>query len=155
MVKIREAREDELLKVAGLWGKFMSFNEDFNVSFKIKKKALEIFSKEMIEKRQDKNCRLAVAESDRNIIGFCFSYVSHKPKYFTIDKFGFIGDLYVEPEYRRRGIGRMLVDDAMSFFSRRKITQIELLVARKNEETIKFWESLGFSHLLTWMFKRT
>lgn len=155
MIKIREAREDELPRVAGLWGKFMSFNEDFNVSFKIKKKALEIFSGEMIEKRQDKNCRLAVAETDGSIVGFCFSYVSHKPRYFTIDRFGFIGDLYVEPDYRRRGIGQMLVDDALGFFSSRRISQIELLVARKNEDTIKFWESLGFSHLLTWMYKRT
>ena len=32
--------------------------------------------------------------------------------------------------------------------------QIELLVAIKNENTIKFWESMGFNHLLTWMYKK-
>lgn len=56
MIKIREAREDELLKIAGLWGKFMALNEEFNSSFKIKKQALEIFTKDMIEKRKDQNC---------------------------------------------------------------------------------------------------
>jgi ribosomal protein S18 acetylase RimI-like enzyme len=155
MVKIREAREEELLKVGRLWGKFMAFNAEFNSSFRVRKKAPEIFSKEMIEKIQDSDCRLAVAEIDGELAGFCYSYVSRKPKYFKLEKFGFVGDLYVEPGYRRQGVGRMLVNDTLAFFSRRKVRQVELLVAIKNTGTIKFWESLGFSHLLTWMYKRT
>jgi len=155
MVKIRQAREEELLKVGRLWGKFMAYNAEFNSSFTVKKKAPEIFSKEMIEKIQDSNCRLTVAEIDGELAGFCYSYVSHKPKYFKLDKFGFVGDLYVEPEYRRQGVGRMLVKDTLEFFSRRKVWQIELLVAIKNTGAIEFWESLGFSHLLTWMYRRT
>ena len=155
MVKIREAREEELLKVGRLWGKFMAFNAEFNSSFRVKKKAPEIFSKEMIEKIRDSNCRLTVAEIDGELVGFCYSYISHKPKYFKLEKFGFVGDLFIEPEYRRQGVGRMLVNDTMEFFSRRKVRQIELLVAIKNTNTIKFWESLGFSHLLTWMYRRT
>ena len=155
MVKIREAREEELLKVGRLWGKFMAFNAEFNSSFRVKKKAPEIFSREMIEKIRDSNCRLTVAEIDGQLIGFCYSYISHKPKYFKLEKFGFVGDLYVEPEYRRQGVGRMLVNDTLGFLSRRKVRQIELLVAVKNTNTIKFWESLGFSHLLTWMYRRT
>ncbi len=155
MVKIRKAREEELLKIGRLWGKFMAFNAEFNSSFRVKKKAPEIFSKEMIEKIQDSNCQLTVAEIDGELVGFCYSYISHKPKYFKLEKFGFVGDLYVEPQYRRRGVGRMLVLDTMEFFSRRKVRQIELLVAVKNTNTIEFWESLGFSHLLTWMYRRT
>lgn len=155
MVKIREAREEELLKVGRLWGKFMAYNGEFNSSFRVRKKAPEIFSKEMIEKIQDSNCRLTVAEIDGELVGFCYSYVSRKPKHFKLEKFGFVGDLYVEPEYRRQGVGRMLVNDTLGFFSRRKVRQIELLVAIKNTGTIKFWESLGFSHLLTWMYRRT
>ena len=155
MVKIRKARQEELLKIGRLWGKFMAFNAEFNSSFRVKKKAPEIFSKEMIEKIQDSNCRLTVAEIDGELVGFCYSYISHKPKYFKLEKFGFVGDLYVEPQYRRQGVGRMLVLDTMEFFSRRKVRQIELLVAVKNTGTIEFWESLGFSHLLTWMYKRT
>lgn len=155
MINIREAREEELLKVGRLWGKFMAYNAEFNSSFRIKKKAPEIFSKEMIEKIKDSSCRLTVAEIEGEILGFCYSYISQKPKYFKLEKFGFVGDLYVEPECRRKGVGRMLVSDALAFFSKRKVRQIELLVAKKNIDTIRFWESLGFSHLLTWMYKRT
>jgi len=154
MFKIRKSREDELLKIAGLWKAFMKYNIDFNKSFEINKKATEIFSREMLEKLKETDSRLAVADSDGELIGFCYSYISQKPKYFRLNKFGFIGDLYVIPEYRRSGVGKALVRDAIDFFNRKKIKQIELLVAVKNEDTIKFWESLGFSHLLTWMYKR-
>jgi len=154
MFKIRKSRENELLKIAGLWKAFMKYNIDFNKSFEINKKATEIFSREMLEKLKETDSRLAVADSDGELIGFCYSYISQKPKYFRLNKFGFIGDLYVIPEYRRSGVGKALVRDAIDFFNRKKIKQIELLVAVKNEDTIKFWESLGFSHLLTWMYKR-
>ena len=154
MYKIRKAREDELLKVAGMWKEFMRYNGEFNRSFETNRKASEIFSREMLEKLKEPESHLAVAESDGELIGFCYSYISQKPKYFKLEKFGFIGDLFVIPEYRRNGIGRALVNDAVDFFGKRKIKQIELLVAKKNENTIKFWESLGFNHLLTWMYKR-
>jgi len=155
MLKVRKVREDELLKVAGLWKEFMKYNTDFNASFAVNKKASEIFSREMLEKLKESDSRLSVAESEGELIGFCYSYISQKPKYFKLHKFGFIGDLYVTPEYRRNGIGKALVEDAIDFFKKNKIKQIELLVARRNENTIKFWESLGFSHLLTWMYKRS
>ncbi len=154
MITIREARGDELLKISAMWGEFMAYNGSFNDSFKIKKRARAIFSKEMSERDDNPDCRLAAADDSGQLIGFCYSYISFKPKYFKLEKFGFVGDLFVKEEYRGRGIGRLLVDDALKFFKKRKINQIELLVAQKNTDTIKFWESLGFDHLLTWMFKR-
>ena len=154
MIAIREARGDELLKISAMWGEFMAYNGEFNDSFKVKKKARAIFSKEMSERGDNPDCRLVVADDSGKPVGFCYSYISFKPKYFKLEKFGFIGDLFVKEEYRERGIGRLLVEDALEFFQKRKIKQIELLVAQKNVNTIKFWGSLGFDHLLTWMFKR-
>ena len=154
MVTIREIRDDELLKAGELWSEFMKFNMQFDNSFDVKDGAQEIFSREIMEKYPANNYRLSVAEIDGELVGFCFSYVSRKPKYFKIEKFGLIGDLYVRPQNRLVGIGHDLVKDAINFFARRKVTQIELLVAVKNKEAIKFWEAIGFSHLLTWMYKR-
>jgi ribosomal protein S18 acetylase RimI-like enzyme len=154
MIEIRQAREDELLKAGELWSDFMRFNGKFDNSFSIKDKAKDIFSREMLEKYPASDYRLAVADDHGELIGFCFSYVSRKPKYFKIQRFGFIGDLYVKPEYRRQKIGKDLVKDAMNFFAKHRVNQIELLVAVKNKDAIKFWEAYGFNQLLTWMYKK-
>ncbi len=155
MANIRKAREDEILKISQLWEDFMAYNSQMNNSFSIQKDAKKIFLTEMNERFNDPDASLLLAEIDNELVGFCFCYVSTKPKYFKLERFGFIGDLYVKPEYRRQGIGEMLVNDAMKFFGKRRINQIELLVARENINTINFWEKLGFNHLLTWMYKRT
>ena len=154
MLTIRAVRHDELLKTSDLWADFMAFNAKFDDSFATRSRAREIFAKEMMERRPTEDYRLAVAENDGELVGFCFSYISQKPHYFKLQKFGFVGDLYVKPEFRRQGIGHDLVKDAINYFARRKVEQIELLVATKNKNAIAFWEALGFSHLLTWMYKR-
>lgn len=155
MIKIREIYEDEFLKAAELWSDFMEFNARFNDSFAVNKDARETFSREMAEHFGKRDYRLAVAEDNGQLAGFCFSYISRKPKFFSLQKFGLIGDLYIKPSHRRMGIGKQLVADAMDFFAQHQINQIELLVAMKNTNAIEFWESLGFTHLLTWMYKRT
>lgn len=154
MVIIREIRDDELLKAGELWSEFMNFNMQFDDSFDVKDGAKDIFSREIMEKYPANNYRLSVAEVDSELVGFCFSYISRKPKYFKIEKFGLIGDLYVKPHSRRLGIGHDLVKDAINFFARHQVTQIELLVAVGNNDAIKFWDAIGFSHLLTWMYNR-
>lgn len=154
MLVIREAMEDELLKISRLWGDFMAYNAEFNDSFRTKKRATSIFVKEMTERKQNPDCRLAVAELDGKLIGFCYSYISLKPIYFKLERFGFIGDLYVADDCRRKGVGAKLVEDSLEFFRYHNVSQIELLVSIKNVNTIKFWEKLGFSQLLTWMYKR-
>lgn len=153
-MKVRKCKKEDLTKVANLWKEFMQYNKQFNDSFEINDKAKDFFSVEVLDKISNSNNHLTVAEQDNDIIGFCYSYISKKPKYYNLGKFGFIGDLYVIPEYRRQKVGNALVNDALDFFRENKISQIELLVAVRNEATIKFWESLGFEHLLTWMYKR-
>lgn len=132
----------------------MQYNAAFDSSFEVKPKVTARFAREIQDRLEDSNYRIAVAEIDNGLVGYCFSYVSRKPYFFRLGKFGFIGDLFVEETYRRRGIGRMLVDDAHSFFERRGIEQVELLVAAKNIDTIKFWERLGYTKLLEWMYRK-
>ncbi len=158
MLNVRTVRKNELPKVSKLWEEFMKFNTGLNDSFAIRHDADRIFAKEMADRFADDYAEdgyhMAIAENDGEIVGFCLSYITHKPKYFKLQKFGFIGDLYVKPDFRRKGIGRSLVENAIGFFDSQKVQQIELLVAIKNDNAIEFWQSMGFEHLLTWMYKR-
>jgi len=153
-VVIRVALPEDVVAISKLWFKFMEYNAAFDNSFEVKPKSSARFAREIQQRLIDPNYRIAVAEMDDELVGYCFSYVSKKPYFFKLGKFGFIGDLYVLDLHRRRGIGRILVDDAHGFFRRRGVNQVELLVATKNVETIKFWERLGYIRLLEWLYKK-
>lgn len=57
---------------------------------------------------------------------------------------GYIADIYVVPGYRRKGVGRMLVEESMKWFVLQGISAVELNVLADNESGKQFWESLGF-----------
>lgn len=58
---------------------------------------------------------------------------------------GFIYHTAVEPQYRKQGIGRKLVDAAMLALKQCGISKVALVVFDKNTDGNAFWESLGFT----------
>ncbi|HBL84744.1 MAG TPA: GNAT family N-acetyltransferase [Clostridiales bacterium] len=58
---------------------------------------------------------------------------------------GYIHHTAVAVEYRHKGIGRALVDAALSALKAEGITKVALVVFDKNETGNRFWEELGFS----------
>ena len=58
---------------------------------------------------------------------------------------GHINHLAVASAYRRRGLGRALVETALDALSRQGITKVNLTVFAANAEGSAFWERLGFT----------
>jgi GNAT superfamily N-acetyltransferase len=151
---VRVALPEDVLAISKLWLKFMEYNARFDSSFEVKPKIIARFAREIQDRLQDPNYRIAVADLNGELVGYSFSYVSKKPYFFMLGKFGFIGDLFVLDQYRGKGIGHLLVNDAHNYFKRKDVEQIELLVATKNVDTIKFWERQGYTRLLEWMYRK-
>ncbi|MBN1993088.1 MAG: GNAT family N-acetyltransferase [Anaerolineae bacterium] len=58
---------------------------------------------------------------------------------------GYIHHLAVHPEYRRRGIGRQLVERCLSALQAAGIQKCHLFIFQQNVDGIRFWESIGWS----------
>lgn len=58
---------------------------------------------------------------------------------------GIFHHVVVLPEYRGQGIGKMLVDNAMSALKKEGITKILLVVFKDNDGGNGFWEHIGFT----------
>ena len=58
---------------------------------------------------------------------------------------GYIADLFVIEEYRRKGVGSELVEQAMGWFKSMGLNAVELYVLGENEPGCGFWKSKGFS----------
>lgn len=95
-------------------------------------------SREGIERYLKRNPNTCfVAEEKGTIIGVIIS--GHDGRR------GFIYHTTVAVDYRRQGIGRMLVDYALKALEKEGIHKAALVVFSRNEQGNAFWESVGFS----------
>ena len=77
-----------------------------------------------------------VAEDNGTIMGTIMSgYDGHRGWLYTVA---------VKPEFRRRGIGRRLVDHAVAALTSIGCPKVNLQVRSTNTEVIGFYEALGF-----------
>src|SRR4029450_8586187 len=56
----------------------------------------------------------------------------------------FLGGMGVSPEFRRRGVGRLLVQHALVFLRSAGQVDVSLWVTRGHSEVLAFYRSLGF-----------
>lgn len=95
-------------------------------------------SREGIErflKRNPETC--FVAEKDEKIIGVIIAGNDGRR--------GYIYHTAVNPDYRKQGIGKKLVDNAMSALEKEGINKVALVVFEKNKIGNDFWENTGFT----------
>lgn len=53
--------------------------------------------------------------------------------------------MWTAPSHRRRGIGRMLVEEVLGWAMQRGVRVVQLMVTSKNDSAMRFYEQLGFT----------
>ena len=87
---------------------------------------------------------MPVVEVDGKIAGYVMAYYGYLPDVFVMRSKVSLQDMMVKKEYRRMGVGRMLVEEVRAFAAERKADRIDLQVAVKNESGFAFWKAVGF-----------
>lgn len=133
--------EKELLDlVQPLWEKLNKhhqasstyFQDKFNsLTFDMRKKKL--INDAITELRID----LVKDSENQRFIGYCISTV-------TIDLVGEIDSLYIEPEYRKLGIGDKLMERSLVWQDSKNVRTKILGVAHGNEQAFDFYKKYGF-----------
>ena len=84
---------------------------------------------------------LFVAEADGKLAGWLHVY-----RHFTMgnDAFAEIGGLVVDVEYRRQGVGKVLVEKAKSWTKENNINRLLVRTNVKREESNIFYTKCGF-----------
>lgn len=90
--------------------------------------------------------RIWVYEYDGMVVGYIIGWAEG-------DVY-FVDDLMVDPEYRRRGIGGMLLDYISDMAIRLGCNEIQLDVWLENESAVEFYIDGGFEVLKYRMFKK-
>ncbi len=81
-------------------------------------------------------------QQDDKTAGFIlFGVENHR---FLPRKSGVIYELYIEPEFRKRGLAREAAMQAVQVLRHQSVSKIQLDVVKDNTAAKFFWESLGF-----------
>jgi ribosomal protein S18 acetylase RimI-like enzyme len=102
------------------------------------------YVRRILERLDDPYTCALVAEVDGQVVGFILGMVIDlMPDIFDQRPSGFLADIYVEPQARRHGVGRSLVNALVDWFRQCGIHSFEWHVASDNPAGIAFWRSVG------------
>jgi GNAT superfamily N-acetyltransferase len=151
VVEVITARREHVRAIVGLWAELARYHEALGASRAQEEGAPEK-REEFIEKElSQSDSSVLVAIDGREVVGYSFSFIAVYPPAFRLEKRGFISHLFVVEDYRRLGVGTMLVKRAREWFFERGIARIELRVASLNTAGRPFWGRQGFSEYETVM----
>lgn len=110
------------------------------------------YMQKMIDDANTMDGKIFVAEEKDQIIGFIQGVIiEHKKGADTFydlthnpSKEGWIGLLFVKPEYRGGGTGQQLLDEMKKYFISKNCTSIRLLVLSDNKHAVAVYEKNGF-----------
>jgi len=146
-VVIREIRVEDLDYVAPLVIRFYRFNEEFDPAWSTKELDSD-FVKNILKERLESGDLLYLAEVEGKVVGFLRAEVRTNP-FLEKDKMVVIKELYVKPEYRRRGIARRLIEEANKALEKIGAKILAAEFPSLNTVADDFYKKLGFRRYLS------
>ena len=107
--------------------------------------------KKMIEAS---HIELLVAVSGDTIIGSGYARIETAKPFLQYEQYAYLGFMYVLPEYRGKGINRMIIDALATWAAGQNMTELRLEVYQNNTAAIAAYEKVGFKKLLIEMRKQ-
>jgi len=83
-----------------------------------------------------------------NVIAYFIGAIEKARPFVMPDNIGRISDAYVSEEYRRRGLGKQMLDELVKWFKENGIKHTELSVDSRNKIAIKAWKKFGFCEFM-------
>lgn len=92
-----------------------------------------------------------VAQRDGTVVGYAFAGLEGNDYMALRGPAGVLYDLIVDPEHRRQGIGKMLLDAALAELARRGAPRVVLFTAWENAGAQRLFEREGFRRTMVEM----
>ncbi|MDR6527263.1 ribosomal protein S18 acetylase RimI-like enzyme [Chryseobacterium rhizosphaerae] len=112
----------------------------------------EIHYYDLNEFIQSPDATLIVVEDHDEIVASGYALIKTSEKdYNNFTSYAYLGFMYVKPEYRGKGINKIITDELVSWSTSKGITEVRLDVYAENESAVKAYEKAGFEPLLLTM----
>ena len=142
-MKIRKATLEDVPVLAKLGVMLAKEHRKLSKRVKIRGREKRLLSEYKKEIENPKNA-IFVAIKDNKIVGYIECFVDDSFIEFYNYPRGFIGELYVLKLYRRKSIGKKLLNRALKWFKSKKLKEVRLEVFAENISAIKLYKKKTF-----------
>jgi len=144
-IVIRPAAAADAEAIAAQWSALVAYHKALDPDLPSEAAdGKQRYARLLVQRMDDPYTRAFVAESSGRLIGYVLGMiVDLVPDIFAQEPCGFVADIYVEADYRRRGVGRALVKAVLDWFQEKGVPYFDWHVATANTEGIAFWRALG------------
>lgn len=145
-IKIERASIVEMNWILILWQKFMQYlARKEPESFSLKDDYQQKYKETLPDLLVDPKTFVLLAKEGNTPIGYSFTSIRYPLPILEQKPFGQVSDLYVQEEYRGKGIGTAMVNHSTTWLRNKGVFELHLKTFVTNRKGISFWEKQGFS----------
>ena len=150
-MQVRSARVDDVDQVIGLVRHIVSLHSKWDAArFGARRGAADMYRDWLAARATDETSVFLVA--DRNddeapaskIVAFLVGTLDRNVPIYRVERYGFVHDVWVEPDYRHEGLGQSMTLLMLERFKAIGAEQVRLDTAACNEPARKLFERCGF-----------
>lgn len=142
---IRKAGKDDLDAILEIWWQLAMEHEDRDPEFwGVAPNAKEIGREYFATVILDPSHLVLVAEIGGRVVGFAHGSPLERRPVFRTAKGGRVDEVAVHRDYRRRGLGRQIMEVLVRGLGSMGFSFIELMVDTENQAAIELYRSLSF-----------
>lgn len=102
---------------------------------------------------QAKDVQVLVAEDGVLLVGSAYVAIRESKSYWTHDRHGYLGFMYVLPKYRGQGINGLIMDECIKWSKAQGLEEVQLDVYPENDAAVKAYQKAGMTNHLIKMRK--
>ena len=149
--EIRRAEKRDVARLVELWMALMAVHEKADSRFEVVDATPQIMSQRFHYLMHDRDALVLVSTDGDEVVGFIVGNIDVNLPFFKGTLIGFVADLFVDPDYRRTGRARRMVEALRGWFLARRVSSIQLHAAACNPSAHDFWAQMGFRDYLVRM----
>lgn len=152
-VQVRPATVRDIPQILPLWEALAAHHGALDPALAVERTAAREYAAFLRDTIGYADARIMLGVEGEHLVSFALGRIHVLPLPFREQRRGWIQDVFTLPERRGEGIGRSVVEALLAWFRERRVTLVELTVAVRNPEAVRFWERLGFRtymHRMKW-----
>ncbi len=148
--QVRPATIRDIQQILPLWEALAGLHGELDPALAVEEGAAREYAEFLRDTIGQPDTCVMLGVEGGQAVGFALGRIQALPLAFRERRRGWIQDAFTIPQRRREGIGRQLVEALLAWFSAHRVALVELTVAVRNPDAIRFWETLGFE---TYMYR--